>query len=160
MGRNRVKEARIRAGISQEELAAQMPEGMNNVAVGFIEKNRVMPTREGMAAMCAIFKCEPITLFDEADLDLSLKRPKSEVRPEAIPNKTGTAPRRIVCARWGNGELRARVKDELRERFLSELADFGYRDFGDWLHEQIRRVHASHLRAYGNAQGRDKDKDQ
>lgn len=70
MVRNRIKERLLDAGISAKALSEQMPDGLNPVAMTFIMAGKVLPTREGLQAMCSVLDCAVSELYDLNDLAL------------------------------------------------------------------------------------------
>ncbi len=71
MPRNNIRIERTRLGISQGTLAKAMPDGVEAVALGFIENGRVLPTKAGMNALCELFGCRPDDLYDPSELNLA-----------------------------------------------------------------------------------------
>lgn len=71
MPSNNIRIERTRLGLSQSALAAMMPDGVEAVALGFIENGRVLPTKAGMEALCRVFNCRPDDLYDPAELLLA-----------------------------------------------------------------------------------------
>lgn len=83
MTENNIRSMRVRAGLSQEDVASSLPEGTNRVMVSFMEAGRTLPTVDGMKALCDLFICSPSDLYLLDDLDLSLS--------EQFPTKCSTS---------------------------------------------------------------------
>ena len=72
MVRNHIKGRIADAGISAKILAEQMPDGINSVAMSFITAGKVLPTRDGLQAMCSVLNCTVNDLYDPNDLILPI----------------------------------------------------------------------------------------
>ena len=88
MVRNRIKVLRAEAEISATALADKMPEGVDKIVMSYIEKGRVLPTREGLETMCDVFDCLPTDIYDAQDIDLlAVKREPEQQQPAPEPVK-------------------------------------------------------------------------
>lgn len=88
MVRNRIKVLRAEAEISATALADKMPEGVDKIVMSYIEKGRVLPTREGLETMCDVFDCLPTDIYDAQDIDLlAVKREPEQQQPALEPVK-------------------------------------------------------------------------
>lgn len=135
MTENNIRSMRVRAGLSQEDVASSLPEGTNRVMVSFMEAGRTLPTVDGMKALCDLFICSPSDLYLLDDLDLSLS--------EQFPTKCSTS------AKTGGGrgpghegmtEFRVWVKPEEKEAIEKTVAKLGYRSSAEWFREAQRAL--------------------
>lgn len=135
MTENNIRSMRVRAGLSQEDVASSLPEGTNRVMVSFMEAGRTLPTVDGMKALCDLFICSPSDLYLLDDLDLSLS--------EQFPTKCSTSAK----ADGGRGpghegmtEFRVWVKLEEKEAIEKAVAKLGYRSSAEWFREAQRAL--------------------
>lgn len=135
MTENNIRSMRVRAGLSQEDVASSLPEGTNRVMVSFMEAGRTLPTVDGMKALCDLFICSPSDLYLLDDLDLSLS--------EQFPTKYSTSAK----AGGGRGpghegmtEFRVWVKLEEKEAIEKAVAKLGYRSSAEWFREAQRAL--------------------
>lgn len=88
MVHNRIRDMRVQAGLSQEDVADSLPNEVTRVIVSFLECGKVLPTVESMKGLCDLFICSPTDLYDPGELDLAL----AETYPDVVarpPAKKG-----------------------------------------------------------------------
>ena len=71
MPKNNIRAKRRMLDLSQAKVAQAMPDGVDAVALGFIEHGRVLPTLSGMKALCELFQCKPADLYDPSEINLN-----------------------------------------------------------------------------------------
>lgn len=136
MTENNIRSMRVRAGLSQEDVASSLPEGTNRVMVSFIEAGRTLPTVDGMKALCDLFICSPSDLYLLDDLDLSL----SEQFPTKCSTSTKTSGGGRGHGHEGMTEFRVWVKPEEKEAVEKAVAKLGYRSSAEWFREAQRAL--------------------
>ena len=57
MTKNSIRSKLEESGITQAEIAKQMPDDVGRVGMSFIVTGKVLPTKESLRAMCSIFDC-------------------------------------------------------------------------------------------------------
>ncbi len=119
MVRNRIHEFRLAKDMSQVQLADRLPDSPGNTILSLIETGRVLPTREMLDALCRIFDCTPIDLYDKDDLDLGAVSDEGGER--------GSQNGRLVSMRISN-------------EIIDALKEVGYNDVSDWLRESKRKL--------------------
>lgn len=166
MVRNRIKVFRAEAEISATALADKMPEGVDKIVMSYIEKGRVLPTREGLETMCDVFDCLPTDIYDAQDIDLlAVKREPEQQQPAPEPVKVkavsnGKNPneiiirpaRRSVEQHEGMEQIRVWMPAEEKAALFKAVAGLGYHSVAEWLREKYRET----LRAYIALQLKDK----
>ena len=80
---NRIRDMRVQAGLSQEDVADSLPNEVTRVIVSFLEGGKVLPTVESMKGLCDLFICSPTDLYDPGELDLAL----AETYPDVLPDR-------------------------------------------------------------------------
>lgn len=136
MTENNIRSMRVRAGLSQEDVASSLPEGTNRVMVSFMEAGRTIPTVDGMKALCDLFICSPSDLYLLDDLDLSL----SEQFPTKCSTSTKTSGGGRGPGHEGMTEFRVWVKPEEKEAIEKAVAKLGYRSSAEWFREAQRAL--------------------
>lgn len=136
MTENNIRSMRVRAGLSQEDVASSLPEGTNRVMVSFMEAGRTLPTVDGMKALCDLFICSPSDLYLLDDLDLSL----SEQFPTKCSTSTKTSGGGRGPGHEGMTEFRVWVKLEEKEAIEKAVAKLGYRSSAEWFREAQRAL--------------------
>lgn len=136
MTENNIRSMRVRAGLSQEDVASSLPEGTNRVMVSFMEAGRTLPTVDGMKALCDLFICSPSDLYLLDDLDLSL----SEQFPTKCSTSTKTSGGGRGHGHEGMTEFRVWVKPEEKEAIEKAVAKLGYRSGAEWFREAQRAL--------------------
>lgn len=136
MTENNIRSMRVRAGLSQEDVASSLPEGTNRVMVSFMEAGRTIPTVDGMKALCDLFICSPSDLYLLDDLDLSL----SEQFPTKCSTSTKTSGGGRGHGHEGMTEFRVWVKPEEKEAVEKAVAKLGYRSSAEWFREAQRAL--------------------
>ena len=153
MVRNRIKVMRAEADISATALAEKMPEGVDKIVMSYIEKGRVLPTREGLERMCDVFDCIPTDLYNAHDIDLlAVKRkpePVQPPKPGAVRVKavsTGENPQEILIPtppkdlgrHEGMEQLRVWMNAEEKAALFKAVEGLGYHSVAEWLREMYR----------------------
>lgn len=131
---NRIRDMRIRAGLSQDDVAESLPEEISRSIVSFLECGKVLPTVESMKGLCDLFICSPTDLYDPSELDLSL----TETYPGVVvgpPAKKGGG---RGAGHEGMTEFRVWVKPEEKAALESAVAKLGYRNTTEWFREVFR----------------------
>ena len=162
MVRNRIKVLRAEAEISATALADKMPEGVDKIVMSYIEKGRVLPTREGLETMCDVFDCLPTDIYDAQDIDLlAVKREPEQQQPATEPVKVKAVSngkiiirpaRRSVEQHEGMEQIRVWMPAEEKAALFKAVAGLGYHSVAEWLREKYRET----LRAYIALQLKDK----
>lgn len=136
MTENNIRSMRVRAGLSQEDVASSLPEGTNRVMVSFMEAGRILPTVDGMKALCDLFICSPSDLYLLDDIDLSLsKQFPTQCSPSTKVSGGGRGP-----GHEGMTEFRVWVKPEEKEAIEKAVAKLGYRSGAEWFREAQRAL--------------------
>ncbi len=151
MVRNRIKVMRAEVDISATALAEKMPEGVDKIVMSYIEKGRVLPTREGLEAMCDVFGCIPTDIYNANDIDLLAVKRKPEQPPKAEAVKvkavsTGKNPREIIIPspqkdlgrHEGMEQLRVWMNAEEKAALFKAVEGLGYHSVAEWLREMYR----------------------
>lgn len=130
---NKIREMRVQAGLSQDDVAESLPKDVNRIIVGFIESGRALPTVESMKGLCDLFICSPTDLYDPGELDLAL----AENYPDIVarPAKKGGG---RGAGHEGMTEFRVWVKPEEKAALESAVAKLGYRNTTEWFREAFR----------------------
>lgn len=129
MVRNRIKERLSDAGISAKALSERMPDGLNPVAMTFIMAGKVLPTREGLQAMCSVLNCKVSDLYDLNDLNLLT---------ESCPHTNGDdVP---AGRRDAKEEFRSWMLPEEKSALRTAISSLGYRSMSEWLREMTRQT--------------------
>ena len=131
---NRIRDMRVQAGLSQEDVADSLPNEVTRVIVSFLEGGKVLPTVESMKGLCDLFICSPTDLYDPGELDLAL----AETYPDVVarpPTKKGGG---RGAGHEGMTEFRVWVKPEEKAALESAVAKLGYRNTTEWFREVFR----------------------
>ena len=120
MTQNRIRTMRAAAGISAATLAGKLPDIASGVAMSFVERGQVLPTKDALAAMCELFDCKPEELYAVEDIDLcgALRSSKEHITTYPIE---------------GDTELHEAIKG------------LGYMDTDEWLRDMRRRTIAMYV---------------
>ena len=133
MTKNSIRLKFMEKGISQTEAASQMPDDVGRVGMSFIATGRVLPTKDGLKALCKILDCTPEDLYDPSDLDLlSVGADKSD-QPTRSPSRTGSQ-------HDGMLQLRAWLRPYEKDALETAVQELGYRSVSEWLREMIRNT--------------------
>lgn len=127
---NKLRDLRATKGLSQAQVADELPDNASNVMVGFLEAGRVLPTIDGMKALCNLFDCTPTDLYAEKDLDLlqSTSRILSIPRPKRGRGHDGMT------------EFRTWMEPEEKAALERAIKRMGYRNGAEWFREAYRRL--------------------
>lgn len=130
---NKIREMRIRAGMSQEDVAQTLPDEVNRVIVSFIEGGKVLPTVESMKGLCDLFACSPTDLYDLEELNLALSQNWPDVVVQSVKKGGGRG-----AGHDGMTEFRVWVKPEEKAALESAISKLGYRNTAEWFREMFR----------------------
>ena len=159
MVKNRIKVELAKADMTAAALSALLPDDINKVCMSFIQAGKVLPTIDGLRAMCEIFKCNPTDIYDLKDLDLlSLVGQRAEIKAEAAPataqaptreqavqaaivNETAPAQTHIhVNAHAGMQQLRVWMQPDEKAALVKAVRGLGYVSVAEWLREMVRKT--------------------
>lgn len=131
---NRIRDMRVQAGLSQDDVADSLPEEVNRSIVSFLECGRVLPTVESMKGLCDLFICSPTDLYDPGELDLAL----AETYPDVVARPPAKKGGGRGAGHEGMTEFRVWVKPEEKAALESAVAKLGYRNTTEWFREVFR----------------------
>lgn len=132
---NRIRDMRIQAGLSQGDVADNLPEDVNRIIVSFIESGKVLPTTESMKLLCDLFTCSPTDLYDSDDLDLSLVDAFPSIKAKPTKKTGGRG-----AGHEGMTEFRVWIKPEEKTALENAVAKMGYRSTAEWFREAFRSL--------------------
>lgn len=137
MTKNRIRERLEESCITQAEIASKMPDGVGKVGMSFIATGKVLPTKDGLEALCTMLDCSPTDLYDPEDIDLLSVG--SDAMDESVRFDPGSISK---TGRQHDGmcELRAWLRPYEKESLANAVADLGYRSIAEWLREMIRNT--------------------
>ena len=152
MVRNRIKALRAEAGISATALSERMRGGVDKAAMSFIEGGRVLPTRDGLDAMCEFFDCSPTDLYEKRELDLLAVRAKAETAEQTPPVKTvvlratedkpqetsGFEKLEGADRHEGMEQIRVWLPVDEKAALFKAVSALGYHSVAEWLREMYR----------------------
>lgn len=146
---NDIRERRLKLGLSQSRLAAQLPGKIDAIALGFIENGRVLPTVDAMRILCEKFECEPTDMYAPGDLDLmSCNNPE----PTPLDCSMGPgAPSGSGRQHDGRTEFRTWLLPAEKLALNTAVAQLGYRSGAEWFREMVRNTIARNKRLHGAA---------
>lgn len=119
---NRIRDMRVQAGLSQEDVADSLPNEVTRVIVSFLEGGKVLPTVESMKGLCDLFICSPTDLYDPGELDLAL----AETYPDVVARPPAKKGGGRGAGHEGMTEFRVWVKPEEKAALESAVAKLGY----------------------------------
>lgn len=131
MPKNNIRVERTRLGISQGALAEAMPDGVEAVALGFIENGRVLPTKAGMKVLCEMFNCRPDDLYDRNELNLTGDEPQE---------LEGRTTRERVRHEEGMQQFRVWLRDNEKAALERAISELNYRSSAEWMREMYRNT--------------------
>ena len=131
---NRIRDMRVQAGLSQEDVADSLPNEVTRVIVSFLECGKVLPTVESMKGLCDLFICSPTDLYDPGELDLAL----AETYPDVVARPPAKKGGGRGAGHEGMTEFRVWVKPEEKAALESAVAKLGYRNTTEWFREVFR----------------------
>lgn len=131
---NRIRDMRVQAGLSQEDVADSLPNEVTRVIVSFLECGKVLPTVESMKGLCDLFICSPKDLYDPGELDLAL----AETYPDVVARPPAKKGGGRGAGHEGMTEFRVWVKPEEKAALESAVAKLGYRSTTEWFREVFR----------------------
>jgi DNA-binding XRE family transcriptional regulator len=134
MVHNRIRDMRVQAGLSQEDVADSLPNEVTRVIVSFLECGKVLPTVESMKGLCDLFICSPTDLYDPGELDLAL----AETYPDVVARPPAKKGGGRGAGHEGMTEFRVWVKPEEKAALESAVAKLGYRNTAEWFREVFR----------------------
>ena len=134
MVHNRIRDMRVQAGLSQEDVADSLPNEVTRVIVSFLECGKVLPTVESMKGLCDLVICSPTDLYDPGELDLAL----AETYPDVVARPPAKKGGGRGAGHEGMTEFRVWVKPEEKAALESAVAKLGYRNTTEWFREVFR----------------------
>lgn len=135
---NSIRTKRLILNLTQSDVAAHMPEGTNAMCVSYIETGKLLPTREGLNALCALFGCLPTDLYELEDLNLLGATVSEEPEVEA-QLKTRSDP--ANSRQHGDMvEFRTWLKPSEKDQLENAVASLGYRSMAEWFREAFRAL--------------------
>lgn len=141
--KNNIRIKRIEMNMTQAELASHMPDGVNAMCLSYVENGKLLPTRDGMTALCSLFCCSPTDLYRPEELNLLRTVVQTPEAPAEIRVRT-----KSESGSRQHGEsvefrvwLRPSEKDML-ERAVNSL---GYRSMAEWFREAYRTLIAREM---------------
>lgn len=153
MVRNRIKVMRAETDMSATALAEKMPSGVDKVAMSYIERGHVLPTREGLEIMCDLFDCTPTDIYGANDLDL-LSAKRQPEKPASVSEASvkvkavtvgDSSPKEIVIQRSnhmerheGMEQFRVWMQAEEKAALFKAISGLGYHSCAEWLREMYR----------------------
>lgn len=138
MPANNIRTKRLTLNLTQSDVAKHMPEGTNAMCLSYIETGKLLPTREGLNALCAFFDCLPTDLYHPEDLNLLgsvvQEEPEIEVqlRTRSDPASSRQHGDKVEFRTW----LTPSEKDQLE----NAVAALGYRSMAEWFREAYRTL--------------------
>ncbi len=146
MVRNRIKVMRAEVGISATALSERMPEGVDKVAMSYIEQGRVLPTREGLETMCDVFDCSPADIYEIEDIDLRSVKAKPEAPTTKSKPSTVKADKKAERLEElkdrdrhdGVAQIRVWLPVEEKAALFKAVKGLGYHSVAEWLREMYR----------------------
>lgn len=135
---NSIRTKRLILNLTQSDVAAHMPEGTNAMCVSYIETGKLLPTREGLNALCALFGCLPTDLYQLEDLNL-LGTAVPEEPEVKVQLKTRSDP--ANSRQHGDMvEFRTWLKPSEKDQLENAVASLGYRSMAEWFREAFRAL--------------------
>lgn len=135
---NSIRTKRLILNLTQSDVAAHMPEGTNAMCVSYIETGKLLPTREGLNALCALFGCLPTDLYELEDLNLL-----GAVVPTEPDVKVQLRTRSDPASSRQHGdmvEFRTWLKPSEKDQLENAVASLGYRSMAEWFREAFRAL--------------------
>ncbi len=139
MTKNNIRLKLMEKGISQAEAASLMPDDVGRVGMSFITTGKVLPTKDGLEALCAMFDCPPSDLYDPSDINLLAVGAEGKEQINRSPARTGRQ-------HDGMTELRAWLRPYEKDALQKAVQELGYRNVAEWLREMIRNTVARNKR--------------
>lgn len=140
MVQNKIRVKCVEAGISQGNLAGQMPDEVNAVAMSFLVAGKVLPTRDGMKKMCGVFGCSPIDIYEPEDIDLLGLVNGDEEREAEDAKEHGYGISDGKSGHKGMTRFYAWLKPSEKEELTKAVATLGYRNSAEWLRDMYRQT--------------------
>lgn len=148
MVRNHIRARLADAEVHAKELAQQMPDNLTAVAMTYIVNGKVLPTKDGLQAMCATLQCAPEDLYELNDLDLLCEYRKlvpdsSELDVFVLPTdqpKSIPTPKRNSRNHEGMEEFRSWMKPEEKAALKKCVTALGYRSMSEWLRDMVKQT--------------------
>lgn len=135
---NSIRTKRLILNLTQSDVAAHMPEGTNAMCVSYIETGKLLPTREGLNTLCALFGCLPTDLYELEDLNLLGAAVPEEPEVE-VQLKTRADP--ANSRQHGDMvEFRTWLKPSEKDQLENAVASLGYRSMAEWFREAFRAL--------------------
>ncbi len=142
MTNNRIRQMLTERGVSQADVATQMPDNIGKAGMSFIVTGKVLPSKDGMETLCKLLDCSPTDLYDPRDIDLLGREPEEE-KDQAVATSGKSS------SQHGDmNQLRVWLRPYEREAIESAVNALGYRSIAEWLREMIRNTVARNKRLH------------
>ena len=142
MVENAIKEHRVRAGLTQKQLADAIKADTSTLTLSVLESGKALPTRPYLDDLCDTLHTTPTDLYNSEDLDLlgSLPEPSADADGEAII--TAASDRDHT----GLVEFRTWLKPHEKKNIEAATAFLGYRSMAEWFRESYRTLYQRMVR--------------
>lgn len=148
MTKNSIRSKLEESGITQVEAANRMPDNVGKVGMSFIVTGKVLPTRDGLEALCGMFDCSPSDLYSPEDIDLlSIGSLEEEKLQDGF---TSSFAEKNSSGHGDMNQLRVWLRPYEREAIEKAIEELGYRSIAEWLREMIRNTVARNKRLQSN----------
>lgn len=138
MPTNSIRAKRLSLNLTQSDVAEHMPEGTNAMCMSYIETGKLLPTREGLNALCAFFNCLPTDLYRPEDLNLLGSAVQEELEMEV---QLGTRSDPASSRQHGDKvEFRTWLTPSEKYQLENAVASLGYRNMAEWFREAYRAL--------------------
>lgn len=138
MPTNSIRAKRLSLNLTQSDVAEHMPEGTNAMCLSYIETGKLLPTREGLNALCAFFGCLPTDLYLPEDLNLlgTVVPDEQEVEVQLRTRSDSASSRQ----HGDMVEFRTWLKPSEKDQLENAVASLGYRSMAEWFREAYRTL--------------------
>lgn len=138
MADNSIRVKRIEMNMTQSELASHMPDGVNAMCLSYVENGKLLPTRDGMNALCSLFHCSPTDLYRPEDLNLlGTVVPEPETSAEIrVRAKSDSGSRQ----HGDSVEFRVWLRPSEKDMLENAVNALGYRSMAEWFREAYRTL--------------------
>ena len=129
---NRIRERRGNLGVKQQQIVNAMID-MTPPVFSAIETGRVMPTKDGMTAICETLDCQPEDLYDVDQLILTSN-------PIADDQTDKAKPKRELKHHASQVEFRSWIMPAENAELREAIKVLGYRSSAEWMREMLRNT--------------------
>ena len=138
MPENNIRVMRVKLNLTQSDVAQHMPEGTNAMCMSYIETGKLLPTREGLNALCAFFGCLPTDLYRPEDLNLLGTVVQNELEEEV---QLRTRSDQASSRQHGDKvEFRTWLTPSEKDQLENAVSALGYRSMAEWFREAYRSL--------------------